>query len=267
MVETTLNYLARMEERPVYYLYEPPTGTSWRNTRGDRQRVSIHDARDLTPPASLDREGFSLARHETQVADPYDEEAVRDTYYKEIERLVQEATGAERVLVFDHNVRNADRALRKEGNAQNPVKFAHNDYTVASGPQRVRDLIGGDEAEALIQKRFAVINVWKPISGPVQESPLTVCDAQTIRPEDLIGTDLKYRDRTGEVYSLAFSRDHRWYYFSLMQANEAMLIKCYDSDPGVARFTAHSAFEDPTSPEGAPTRESIEARTLAFFSA
>ena len=98
-------------------------------------------------------------------------------------------------------------------------------------------------------------------------SPLAVCDAQTIRPEDLIGTDLKYRDRTGEVYSLAFSPDQRWYYFPLMQANEVMLLKCYDSDPEVARFTAHSAFEDPTSPEGAPARESIEARTLAFFSA
>jgi hypothetical protein len=34
---------------------------------------------------------------------------------------------------------------------------------------------------------------------------------------------------------------------------------------GRARFTAHSAFDDPTTPAGAPDRESIEMRTFAFF--
>jgi hypothetical protein len=111
-----------------------------------------------------------------------------------------------------------------------------------------------------------VINVWRPIRGPVQESPLAVCDARSIAPKDFIPTDLVYRDRKGEIYSVAFNPSHRWFYFPQMQTNEALLLKCYDSvDDGRARFTTHSAFTDPTSPPDAPARESIEARTLAFF--
>jgi hypothetical protein len=145
------------------------------------------------------------------------------------------------------------------------VRFVHNDYTERSGPQRVRDLLSEEEAEARLRSRFAVINVWKPIRGPVLQAPLAVCDARSLRPEDLVPTDLKYRDRTGEVYSITFSPDHRWFYFSQMRAEEAMLIKCFDSDGGRARFSAHTAFDDPTSPAEAPARESIEVRTLAFF--
>ncbi len=154
-----------------------------------------------------------------------------------------------------------------DGGVQNPVRFVHNDYTEVSGPQRVRDLVAADEARALLRNRVAVINVWKPIRGPVQEAPRAVCDAQSIRPRDLVATDLRYPDRTGEVYSLTWSPDHRWFYYSNMQAEEAMLLKCFDSDPGRARFTAHTAFDDLTSPPDAAPRESIEVRTLAFFAA
>ncbi len=265
MVKTTLNYLAPMAERPVYYLYEPPPGTYWRNTKGDRRTVAIHDARGLDPQPSLDEQGFALARHETAVENLYDGSAVRDVYYREVERLVQDVAGAARVLAFDHNVRFAPRAERGEDGAQNPVRFVHNDYTEGSGPQRVRDLVDADEAEALLRSRFAVINVWKPIRGPVEETPLAVCDAQSIQPPDLVPTDLKYRDRTGEVYSLTFNPDHRWYYYPNQEAEEVMLLKCFDSDAGRARFTAHTAFDDPTSSDDAAARQSIEVRTLAFY--
>lgn len=145
------------------------------------------------------------------------------------------------------------------------MTFVHNDYTHASGPQRVRDLIPGDEAEQLIQRRFAVINVWKPIVGPVEKSPLAVCDASTMDADDFIETDLLYPNRNGEIYSVAHSDRHRWLYVSEMQASEAMLLKCYDSDQnGIARFTAHCAFEIPGT-DHYPARESIEVRTLVFY--
>jgi hypothetical protein len=122
------------------------------------------------------------------------------------------------------------------------------------------------EAEQRLQKRFAVINVWKPITGPVLDSPLAVCDARTMRQQDFIETNLVYSDRVGEVYSVAFREAHRWYYVSEMRSDEALLLKCYDSvEDGIARFTAHSAFRDPSTPPDAPARESIEVRTLAFF--
>lgn len=267
MVESTLSYLAAMPEKPVYYLHEPPPGTPWRNTRGDRRTVAIHDARGLVPQPSLDRQGFTLARHETAVKDLYDGHAVREVYYREVERLVRDVTGATRVVVFDHNVRSAPRAEAGEDGVRNPVRFVHNDYTEGSGPQRVRDLMDAEEADVLLRHRFAVINVWKPIRGPVRMAPLAVCDAQSIEPQDFVATDLKYRDRTGEVYSLTFSPGHRWFYFPNMRSDEAMLLKCFDSDAGRARFTAHTAFDDPTSPADGPARESIEVRTLAFFAA
>src|SRR5262245_47112042 len=267
MVEATISYLGVMAERPFFFLYDPPPGTPWRNTKGDRHAVSIGDARRLDPPPSLDEEGFALVRHVTAVTDLWDEKAVKSVYYRELEALVRDVTGAARVVAFDHNLRSAARVEQGEGGAQNPVRYAHNDYTERSGPQRVRDLLG-DEAGRLLQGRFAVINVWKPIRGPVAQTPLAVCDARTIRSEeDFISTDLRYRDRTGEIYSLRWSPRHRWFYFPRMAADEAMLLKCYDSAPGRARFTAHSAFDDPGSPPDAPARESIEVRTLAFFPA
>ena len=264
-VECTLSYLAEMAERPFFYLYDPPAGTPSRNTRGDRQHVVVHDARELVPGPSLDREGFMLASHETAVDDLFDSAAIRAGYYREVETLVRRITGAARVVAFDHNVRSAAMAERGENQAQAPVRFAHNDYTERSGPQRVRDLFPAAEAEALLRHRYAVINVWKPIRGCVEESPLAVCDARTIAMRDLVSSDLRYRDRSGEIYSLRFNPGHRWFYYSRMHPNEAMLLKCFDSDPGRARFTAHTAFDDPTSRPDAPARESIEVRTLVFF--
>ena len=266
MVETTLNYLAAMSERPYFYTYVPPDGTPWRNTKGDRRAVSIHDARELASPPSLETEGFSLVRHVTAVEHLHDRTAIRDAYYPEMEQLVAAVTGAARVVAFDHNLRCSQTGAREEDLSQNPVRYTHNDYTEASGPQRVRDLMGA-EAEALLRHRFAVINVWKPIRGPVQEAPLAFCDARGIRPGELVATDLKYRDRTGEVYSLAYGPDHRWFYYPAMQADEVLLLKCYDSATDRARFTAHTAFDDPTTSADAPARESIEVRTLAFFPA
>ncbi len=264
MVEATLSYIAEMPERPAFYLYEPPAGTPWRNTRGDRRHLPIHDARGLPRAPTLDVEGFSLAPFTADVDVSRDPGGIVDRYYREVESLVRAVTGAPRVLAFDHNLRSAAVAGRPRDGVQAPVRYAHNDYTERSAPQRVRDLLP-TEAETLLRRRFAVINVWRPLRGPVRDAPLAVCAAGTIQPGDLVETDLRYAERTGEVYSMRFNPRHRWFYFSGMQSDEALLLKCYDSEPGVARFTAHTAFDDPTAPAGAAPRESIEVRTLAFF--
>ncbi|MBT5413843.1 MAG: methyltransferase, partial [Rhodospirillaceae bacterium] len=147
------------------------------------------------------------------------------------------------------------------------VRQAHNDYTEISGPQRVRDLVDDPaEAERLAEGRFAVINVWRPIRGPLLRAPLAVADARSVAEGDLQAADLVYPDRVGEIYELAYGSQHGWYYVPAMTADEALLIKSYDSArDGRARFTPHSAFDDPTMPEDAPPRESIEVRVLAFF--
>lgn len=262
-IEASLNYLGDTDTRPEVYLYTPPEGTVQNRPPRIAHTVSISDARDIG--ATLDREGFALRRYDTRVADFYDDDEVRSIYFPEVERLVKEVTGASRVLVFDYNVRCASMAQRRENNAQMPVKSAHNDYTVRSGPQRVRDLLP-DDADALLQNRFSIVNVWRPIRGPVHKHPLAVCDATTMDLDDFVATDLKYRDRTGEVSLLRFNPRHAWYYIPEMRADDVLLIKCFDSsEDGGARFTAHSAFDDPTSAPDAEDRESIEVRTLAFF--
>jgi len=248
--------------------YNPPPGTGVPRRLGNYGsfRTRIYDARPVAGSLSLDREGFALTRHDTAVADFYDEKQVREIYYPEIERLVAEATGAEKVLVFDHTIRVAERAV--ERGLRTPVQMVHNDYTDKSGPQRVRDLLPADEAEARLKHRFVEINVWRPINGPVEAWPLALADARSIAPADVIACDLIYADRTGEILYGIYNPNHRWNYFPRMERHEATLIKCYDSlKDGRARFSLHTAFEDPTTPENAPPRESIEIRTLAFFAA
>ena len=125
--------------------------------------------------------------------------------------------------------------------------------------------MGDDDAERLLQGRYMIINVWKPIRGPVKQVPLAICDARSIGPGQLLDADLIYPDRTGEVSMLTYSPEQRWYYVPEMLPEEALLLKCFDSEHDRARFTAHSAFDDPTSAADAPPRESIEVRTLVFF--
>jgi hypothetical protein len=264
-VEAPVNYLADLSVKPM--TYNPPPGTGLPRREGNYRNftVRVHNARPQVRDLSLDKQAFILTRHETKVRDFYDDQEVQSTYFAEVEALVKRETGAVKVVVFDHTVRTADRAV--ERGLRTPVRSVHNDYTEKSGPQRVRDLLPADEAEVRLTKRFAEYNVWRNIAhDPIEMTPLGFVDAQTIAPRDLAVCDLVYADRTGEIYQGVYNADHRWCYFPAMTRDEAILIKCFDSaKDGRARFSLHSAFDDPTSPANAKPRQSIEVRTLAFF--
>jgi hypothetical protein len=263
-IETSANYLADTKVKPV--TYNPPQGTGATRRVGNygTSPVRVHDARPLVGDLSLDKQGFVLTRHETAVRDFYDADQISGIYHAEVAQLVKRVTGAAKVVVFDHTIRVADRPV--ERGLRPPVQSVHNDYTERSGPQRVRDLLGEEEAAVRLQRRFAEYNVWRPIVGPVQMAPLALVDAQTIAPQDLAVCDLVYADRTGEIHQGVYNPAHRWYYFPRMARDEAILIKCFDSaKDGRARFSLHSAVDDPTAPPDAPPRESIEIRTFAFF--
>lgn len=263
-IEGRFNYIVADGKRPFAYQFGPPPGMPLRSHAYVEHSMRVRNAR-LHPGLSLDREGFLLVPHSTEFAAWDDDAAVKSAYYPQAEALVRRVTGAARVFAFDHNVRSAPRAGRGEAGIREPVRRVHNDYTAKSGPQRVRDLMG-DEAPALLKNRFAVVNVWRPTRGVVYDTPLGVIDASSIAPDDLISTDLRYPDRTGEIQSVAWNPAHRWYYVPRMRPDEALLLKCFDSaEDGRARFAAHAAFDDPAAPPGAPPRESIEVRTLAFF--
>ncbi len=265
-VTAPLRYLIDTGEKPVFYASVGGGEDTRHTARFEDRPVAIHDGRGLGEGMSLDREGFLLVRHETAVADFYGEAGFEAVYDPEIQDLVKRATGAKRVEIFDHTLRADDLAMREQKKVREPAWFVHNDYTARSAPKRLRDHFPAEEAEALLERRFAVINVWRPIGQPVRTTPLAICDARSIKPADLIVSERRAKERVGEVQQAIFSPDHRWYYFPAMRRDEALLIKVFDSaEDGRARFTIHAAFEDPTAPPDAPPRESIETRTFAFF--
>jgi hypothetical protein len=264
-VTADLNYLAPPLDRPRTYTFEPPSGEPRSNIVPEPHGVPVHDIRPISETVSLDREGFALVRQQSAVKDFYDEDEVKRVYYPEAERLIKAATGADRVFVFDHTVRKrVQGAADRDGGLRQPVARVHVDHTAKSGLQRVRDLIP-DEAERLLQGRVQIINLWRPIRGPLLDSPLAVCDARTVKPDELVASDLVYPHRVGETYSVKYNPDHQWFYVPGMTVDEILLLKCFDSKTdGRARFAPHSAFVDPTTPSDAPPRESIELRTLVF---
>jgi hypothetical protein len=266
-VEGVLNFMQPMRNKPREYAYEPPAGVPRSNVTIDPHAVRIRDMRPIAASLSLDREGFTLVAHHSAVADFYDEDALRRVYYPEAEQLIATATGASRVVVFDHTIRRRIEGMadRTPGAPRQPSARVHGDYSDASGIHRLRDVMGA-EAEALLQHRFAIINIWRPIRAPLRDAPLAVCDASSLTEGDLVAADLLYRGRAGENYTMVFNPRQRWFYVPDMRVDEVLLLKCYDSaQDGRARFMPHTAFADPTPYAEVRPRESIELRTFAFF--
>jgi len=229
----------------------------------DPREMRVEDGR--AAELSLERNGFVLVPHPTAVKNFFDADELKAVYYPEVEALIKRCSGATRVVLFDHTLRSGDESEREEKLIREPVLSAHNDYTEWSGPQRVRDILA-DEADALLGKRFAIIQVWRAINQPIESNPLAVADAASVDESDLMIAERRYPGRVGQTYRLKFNPKHRWFYFPRMRRDEALVFKVYDSlKDGRARFTPHTAFDDPTTPPGAPPRQSIEARAFAFY--
>lgn len=245
--------------------------------------AKMHDGRQLPVPAELEDVGFTLRDWPTKVSNFRDDEEVTATYYDEIINLVKEASGADRVLVFDHTVRSTESSnlnSLEKGAAAAAVPRVHCDYTAVSAPRRLKQLakdgvysrlrgrdLTEEEVLALGSKRFSFINVWRNISpdDPVYRMPLAVCDTNTVPTSDHFLYELVFKERIGENYSLNYSDQHKWYYYPQMEQKECLVFKVYDQDYDGPRFTFHTAFDDPKTPADAPPRQSIEVRTIAFF--
>jgi hypothetical protein len=262
-IEATVNYLLDTGVMPSVYSGGPGSTVVRNASTHDPHRVTMHDGRGKE--FMLDRDGFRFRHHDTKVVNFFDEDEIRRVYYPEMEALVKEESGCSRVVVFDHTLRTADDDDREHRKIREPVARVHNDYTEWSGPQRVRDLLP-QEAEALLQRRFEIVQVWRPIRHPVETFPLAICDAKTLSDKDLVVSERRYPNRVGQTYAITYNPDHVWYWFPRMRREEALVFKVYDSlKDGRARWTAHTAFNLPNVPPNARPRESIEIRTLAFF--
>lgn len=262
-----VRYLAPGTDRPVYHASRG--GTDARldiEARFEDRKIEIHDARLLEPPASLDRQGFTLVRQATRVENFYAAEVLQSVYEAEISDLVRSTTGARAARVFDHTLRSDSPTVRGKRSSREPAAVVHNDYTDASAVKRLRAVLPRQEAEEWLRRRFAIVNVWRPISNPVLNSPLACCDAATIEAADLVTTERRAHDRTGELQLVRWNPAHRWYWYPAMTPDETLLIKTFDSSlDGPARRSIHTAFQNPSAPADAPARESIESRLFVSF--
>jgi hypothetical protein len=267
-----LNYLKPTSERPCSYAYEPPPGVPWENCEYELRQIPIADARSAPERSSIDREGFELWDAPTAVKDFLDEDAVKATYYREASALALTVTGAQHAYVFDHLVRRREHgrsalSFGRRGVSGLPGANGriHNDYTEASGRKRLHLVLTDAEAAARV-RRYAIVNIWRSIKGPVLDTPLAVCDARTVMAADLVNSEVRYPRRTGEIYHAVHSPLHRWSCYSEMDRHEALVFKQYDSQiNGVSRFTLHAAFDHPRTPPDAPLRESVELRCLVVY--
>ena len=265
MITAQIPYTVDTGEKLVNETFGPNNIRRRREGTQECRPMSVRDGRAELAELALEKNGFVLVPHKTAVVNFFDPEELKSVYYREVEELIKKTSGASRVVLFDHTLRSGDEAEREEKLVREPVLSAHNDYTDWSGPQRVREIMG-DEAEKLLERRFAIIQVWRAINQPIQSNPLAIADARSVSADDLLVAERRYPHRVGQTYRLKYNAGHRWFYFPRMRRDEALVFKVFDSaQDGRARFTPHTSFEDPTTPPGAPARQSIEARAFAFF--
>ncbi|MEX2479343.1 MAG: CmcJ/NvfI family oxidoreductase [Gammaproteobacteria bacterium] len=273
-LEAPVAYLAAHVSHAEHRIYPPASGRELVRPEQEYRMMRITDCRHLSPRPTLSSRGFELAAAPTATIDFYDDEAVRMYYYPAVIALLKAALGARAVVVFDHNQRSARRAAAGEPGVRTPVAAAHVDYTPSSGPRRAREILDQAGLAHLADHHLALINVWRPIVGPVQDMPLALCDARSTRPTDFIETaihhfgedDIERPRLSGQIYSLRYNPLHRWYYVSDMRPSEALLIQNWDSqDTTHSGYMPHTGFRNPTAPADSIPRESIEARTLVVY--
>jgi hypothetical protein len=263
-VRAEIEFLAPGTERPFAYAHETPCGAEPESVRFVSHAVDIRDLRGGVA-LRLDENGATLGRWPTQVQRFDDDDYIRERYYPESAEIIQAALGANRVVVFDHNVRRGGASVPcVDGHSVGrPVHHAHTDYTPRSALERLRHELGPHAEVGL--SRYLQVNLWRPIRGPVRDAPLALCDAASVAPDALRAVELRYPERTGEIYYLTHEAEQRWHFASNMTVDEAWLFKNFDSaPPGPGRVAPHSAFTDRRHPN-VPPRQSIEVRALALF--
>jgi hypothetical protein len=243
---------------------EPPEGQERRNYGDDLQKVTISDIRGQEDQFTLDRDAFQVLHgipSQTTYETFNSEEAIQQIYYPEVEKLLREKVpGVQKVIIFDHTIRRTDPNA-----SRHPVQLVHGDQTKWSAAQRVRrHVTDPEEAEKLLRGRYRIINVWRPINGVVESLPLALGSAASLDKTDFVEVEHRYPHFKGEIMGVKHNPKTEWKYCSGLDDDERLLLKCSDTEEGVAERVPHTAFVDPRSPPDAKGRESIEVRTIVF---
>jgi len=263
-IATTLEYLCPTSQRPHTWMYPPPGGQPPDNADYICKPVTIRDARGSA--ASLEREGYTLRHAPSALSGFGERDDIIQRYYPEIAQLALAVSGASEAFVFDHLLRKrqpgAPQAFgRIAGHRPGAAGRVHCDFTAASAQRRLQ-LELGPRADQV--RRYAILNLWRPVRHPVLDAPLAMCDARTVAAGELIASDIIYPERRGEIYQLLHNPEHAWSYFPAMTRDEVLIFKQFDSATQTC-YTPHAAFEHPFAPPDAPPRESIEIRCLLIY--
>lgn len=270
-VEANLGYVSDEDGAALYRVWPPSTGRAPESPTRRAYPIRVHDCRDIADELELGGDGFVFRDHRTSFASFLDEQRVKADYYPEMEDLLRRMTGATAAFVFDHNVRSVTGAAKGQIGVRAPVDIVHADYTAKSGPRRSREILVARGYEHNAIRRMTLVNIWRPLHGPVLDVPLAICHLRSIAGDDLIETpiehytegDLSKPSHVGEILSVRHNPAHQWFYASEMQPCEILVFKGYDSASGVkASYTPHTGFLNPNCPERFTPRESIEVRAL-----
>ncbi|KAL4071857.1 hypothetical protein J3A83DRAFT_2923928 [Scleroderma citrinum] len=257
------------------YTLPPPDGSKAhidlrvdpsQNWLDDFHTVQIKDVRGREDHYTLDTAGCQYYRHPAKYTTFLNDEEIKDEYYPESMELIKRLTGATRVIIYTYVIRRGRPASSDDTvKHKTPARLVHADQTMADAHAIVRRYLSPSDAETIIQGRFQTISFWRPISYPVVDWPLALCDFRSINAErDLVAMSVIHHDHEDESYCAKYNPEHQWIYKSAMEPEDLLIIKTFDSVQG-GSVALHTAFQDPMTPEDAPYRQSIELRAILYF--
>ena len=266
-VRATINYIDQHAPKPTTYYIEPPEGVPVCSVVDDPRAVSITDVRDAGREFSIERDGFDFIKLPADFRDFDDHEQVKARLYPEMQEITETLLGRKVAAVFDHATRrrpDPNARLRGGGVARQPLHRVHCEFTPVSARHQIMRTLG-DAGKAWLERPFALVNYWRPITGPLRDDPLAICAPQSVAPDDLVRVRHVYPYGESEIYGVAHNPDHRWYYMSDMQPDDAIFFKVYDESGQRPLVAPHSAFSLPTPGAPVPPRESFELRLMVFY--
>jgi hypothetical protein len=233
----------------------------WTTLETRAEAVEMHDARRLDPPARLDREGFELVR--LPAPDPHwsQDDWVQSVYAPLAAQCVLDLTGATRALTFPSSWVLRDTAGKGFAPA---AQYVHMDREQENCRALVRAHFGEDAVRAA--RNFEVINVWRPLTPPPQDVPLALCDQRTTDRDDwLVCQTLEPQLKEEMKHIVPLSNpSNRWYYFSNLTTDEAIVFRNYNDDVHGPAGCPHTAFHDDSVTASVP-RASFEIRFYTFY--
>ncbi|CAF0918250.1 unnamed protein product [Adineta steineri] len=262
-----------IDDCPPWVDATPALGDLTSNFIRTPTHVTIHDLRGKENSVDLDTNGFEILKYNGSIHDEFDNDSEMQRHcYEEIAALLKKRLGASRVIIFNHvfRFRAVPRAADQcDENRKNPVYFAHVDNDPPGARLKVQQVLGEEEAKKVMQKRFQIINVWRPVGpNPIINIPLTICDYRSLDiDKDIHRAETRGSSNSSTNYMISCNTQdaQRWCYLSYMRSDEMFIFKIFDSNPESAQFGAHTAFINEHASQTDVEQKSLEIRCLVLY--